>query len=214
MLYQWRASSSHRTKKTYYQFFSIQYFFVRIIHLNYTSANNHLPKCFTAGCNKTASIVKSYLDENVHPCENFYKFACGNYIKKTEIPEGKEEVNIFGSVQNLVNVQLSTVLSEPSQPNESKSFRLAKTFYSSCLNETYIEEHGLQLIADILKELGGWPVVEGDSWLENEFDWIETTKKFRRMGFGTDGIFSLRIETDLKNSTRRVLIVSWTNISL
>lgn len=166
------------------------------------------PKCETFGCIKASSRVISYIDESVDPCDNFYEFACGNYIRSTQIPEDKVIVDSFSTVDDLVRDQLRTIINEPPQPNESKPFRLAKNFNSACLNQTIIEDRGIKPLADVLESYGGWPVVKGDLWSDAAFDWTEFVKKFRRMGLETRVIFSLSVVTDLKNSTKRVLDVS------
>ena len=43
-----------------------------------------------------------------------------------------------------------------------------------------IEEVGLDPLKAMLKKMGGWPVLEGDSWDENKFNWIDTVYTFRR----------------------------------
>ena len=43
-----------------------------------------------------------------------------------------------------------------------------------------IEEVGLDPLKTMLKEMGGWPILEGDNWDENKFSWIETVYTFRR----------------------------------
>lgn len=169
-------------------------------------------KCKTSGCIEAAKQIKSYLDESVDPCDNFYEFACGKYINTTEIPAGKGMIDTFTVISDLVQEQLHTLLSEPLQANESKALRLARDFHLACLNETIIEKRGLKPLTDILDDLGDWPVVEGDEWLEDEFDWVEMIEKFRNIGFDTDVIFSLTLETDLRNSSRRILYVSCTSI--
>lgn len=70
-----------------------------------------------------------------------------------------------------------------------------------------MEERGLTPTKEILKTLGGWPVLEKD-WNEEAFDWKETTYKFRKEGFSVDYIFDFSINIDLKNSTFRVIDVS------
>lgn len=166
-------------------------------------------KCLTQSCLITAGNIKNYLDESINPCENFYEFACGSYIKNTIIPKGRGLINVFTDVEDLVNEQLRPIISERPQLNESKAIRLTKHFYASCVNQDeFTEEHTVRQMADILEELGGWPVLRGDTWLDHNFNWIETVKQFRRLGLNTNAIFTLNIERDSKNSSRRVLIVS------
>ena len=62
-------------------------------------------------------------------------------------------------------------------------------------------------MAQILSEFGGWPVVVGDSWIEHQFDWIETMKKCRQIGYSFNYLMDFSIMTDLKNSTRRTIDV-------
>lgn len=167
-----------------------------------------ISKCETRGCVMAASKIIEYLDERIDPCENFYEFACGNYLKNTKIPEDKVSVDLLSTVDDLVREQLRTILNEPPQLNESKPFRLAKNFNAACLNQSLIEERGIKPLADILESFGGWPVVKGDLWSGENFNWTETVKKFRRMGLEASVIFALNVVIDLKNSSKRVLDVS------
>lgn len=164
--------------------------------------------CETRGCVNAASKMIGKLDEMIDPCENFYKFACANYIRETDIPDDKVIVDPFAIVRDLVQEQLKTILSEPVQLNESKPFTLAKKFNAACLNQTRLEEQGIKPLADILESYGGWPVVNGDSWSDATWNWVETIKKFRRMGLLTSIIFLFDLHVDLKNSTQRQLLVS------
>lgn len=164
--------------------------------------------CETHGCIRTASKVLSYLNESVDPCENFYDFACGGFLRNTVLPDHKKEIDSFAIVADLVQDQLRTILNEPIQPNEPKAFRLAKQFNLACLNETIIEKRGIKPLVDLLEEFGGWPVVKGDSWADDAFDWVETIKKMTRLGLDSDVVFYFGLVADSKNSTKNVLYVS------
>ena len=60
----------------------------------------------------------------------------------------------------------------------------------------------------MLDKFGGWPVVIGDSWNEEEFVWYEMIYKFREVGYSIDYFVDFSIVADLKNSTSRVIDVS------
>lgn len=167
-----------------------------------------LTKCVSRGCVAAASKIIEYIDERIDPCDDFYGFACGNFLKNTKIAEDKVSVDLSSMVDDLVREQLRTIINEQPQLNESKPFRLAKYFNAACLNQSIIETRGIKPLADILEAFGGWPVVKGDLWCDKNFDWVEVVKRFRRMGLDTNVIFALSVVTDLKNSTKRVLDVS------
>lgn len=98
--------------------------------------------CMTKGCVKASALILDLIDENVDPCDNFYEFACGKFLKNTFIPDDKIAVMSFLQVQDKVLGQLRAVLNERSLPNESKPFTLAKTFNVACMDEQTLEKNG------------------------------------------------------------------------
>lgn len=60
---------------------------------------------------------------------------------------------------------------------------------------------------DILDKLGGWPVVDGDSWRSDDWDWFEMNRKIRNNGLPDDLILEWRIRTDFMNSSKRIIQV-------
>lgn len=65
----------------------------------------------------------------------------------------------------------------------------------------------MQPVRDIVKKLGGWPVLDGEAWQDGDFEWKQSVKKFRKQGFSVDYFFDFSINIDFKNSTKRVLEV-------
>lgn len=59
-----------------------------------------------------------------------------------------------------------------------------------------------------MDKLGGWPVLEGDSWDESSFDWKKSIYKFRKMGYSIDFFINFEVGVDMKNNKRRVINVS------
>ena len=54
--------------------------------------------CTSVKCLEDAYEIKRAMDLNVDPCDNFYQFACGRFIKESRIPEDKSEVTIFTTI--------------------------------------------------------------------------------------------------------------------
>lgn len=55
--------------------------------------------------------------------------------------------------------------------------------------------------------MGGWPVLDGDSWDPSSFTWKDTTYRFKEEGFSIDYLLDFSITTDYKNSTKRIIDV-------
>lgn len=72
-----------------------------------------------------------------------------------------------------------------------------------------IEEQGLTPLFSVLKELKGWPVLEGDKWKDYEFNWMTSISKLRELGYYIDCFIEFSMDVDVKNTTRRVIHVSY-----
>lgn len=94
--------------------------------------------CLTAGCIHTASKVLDAMDSTIEPCDDFYNFACGNFVKNTNIPDEKVSVNTFSIIGDLLQEQLRTLVSEETREDEAKPFRLAKNFFKACMNKSMV----------------------------------------------------------------------------
>ncbi|XP_074115378.1 neprilysin-2-like isoform X2 [Cotesia typhae] len=169
--------------------------------------------CRTLECNQTASRVLNYMDATINPCDNFYKFACGNFIKNTNIYDDKNEVSAITVLKDKVLEQLTTIVQKlPS--NLPKRLQLVKTFYDICMNESAIEENGLNPLKDKFNKLGGWPVLEGSEWKEDDFSWTKATYTLRELGYSFDYLFSIDITVDLKNNSIPVIEVDKPRLEL
>lgn len=51
----------------------------------------------------SAARVLADIDTTVDPCDNFYEFSCGKWIKKAIIPEDRSSINKFGELRDDVD---------------------------------------------------------------------------------------------------------------
>ncbi|KAJ9599169.1 hypothetical protein L9F63_010346 [Diploptera punctata] len=170
--------------------------------------------CLTPGCIHAASYALTNMDETVEPCDDFYKFACGSYLKSTIIPDDKSSVSGFSVVTDKLQEQLRTVIGEPVSKEDKKPFRLAKNLFQACMNKTHIESRGLAPLKQILEELGGWPVLEGDSWDAAKYDWRQSVYNFRKTGYSVDYFMDFSVSTDAKNSSYHVIVVDQASLGI
>lgn len=163
--------------------------------------------CLTTGCISAASHILNAIDTSVQPCDDFYQFACGNFVKKTFIPDDKLTVDSFNTLSDQIDIQLRTIIEDEIDPNESRVFTLIKKLHRSCMNRTAVEARGLEPFVRIIQQIGGWPAVEGDEWNETAWDWIDSIHKMRKLGLTTNYLLSTSIGAHLKNSSTRSLRV-------
>ncbi|HWF36936.1 MAG TPA: M13 family metallopeptidase [Candidatus Acidoferrales bacterium] len=104
------------------------------------------------------------LDRAVKPCDDFFHFADGGWIKDNPIPADHSNWATFNKLQDKNEDALRAILDEASKDTSAKpgsNWQKIGDFYASCMNEEQIETAGLkpldpelQRIADIKDKAG------------------------------------------------------------
>ncbi|XP_035220885.1 neprilysin-2-like [Stegodyphus dumicola] len=144
--------------------------------------------CTTPGCVKAAAHILQNLDESVDPCDDFFQFACGGWMKRHASERNSIAIN---KLKSYVAAQLRVLLQKKLTGNEPNYVRMVKVIYDTCMDLKSIEAKGSEPLKKVLKDLGGWPVVEGENWDPDSFNWMETHFKIRRMGYNPNILIDL-----------------------
>jgi putative endopeptidase len=94
---------------------------------------------------ETHGIAVANLDRSVKPGDDFYRFCSGNWIKRTEIPPDRAEVDVFSKLADLSNKRTADLIEEiaKSRPAAGSAARKVADLYNSYMDEAGIEAKGL-----------------------------------------------------------------------
>src|SRR5271163_4450815 len=87
------------------------------------------------------------LDRSVSPCDNFYLFANGGWMKNNPIPAAYPRWGSFTILQQHNQDVLRTILEEAAKdkaPKPGSNWQKIGDFYSSCIDESQIEAAGVK----------------------------------------------------------------------
>uniref|UniRef100_A0A6Q2Z306 Neprilysin n=1 Tax=Esox lucius TaxID=8010 RepID=A0A6Q2Z306_ESOLU len=187
---------------------------VVLIVLFATQKTNSDGVCTTADCTRSASRLIENMDPNVDPCDNFYEYACGGWLKKNIIPETSSRYSTFDILRDELEVVLKGVL-ERSVAGEASALTKAKTLYRSCTNESQIENRGGAPLLDMLHDVFEWPIAT-DNWETVYGTTWKLEDAIARLNekYGTQVLVNFFIGTDDKDSNSHIIHVGQTSLGL
>ena len=94
---------------------------------------------------ETHGIVVANLDRSVKPGDDFYRFANGDWIKRTEIPPDRAAVDVFTKLADLSNKRTNDLINEIAKSNAAAGSgeRKVADLFNSYMNESAIEAKGM-----------------------------------------------------------------------
>jgi putative endopeptidase len=93
----------------------------------------------------THGIAVANMDRSVKPGDDFYQYANGEWIKRTEIPADRAGMGVFSALDDLSNKRTVGLIEEiaKSNPPAGSGARKVADLYNSYMNEAAIEAKGL-----------------------------------------------------------------------
>uniref|UniRef100_A0A8C5L0I7 Membrane metallo-endopeptidase-like 1 n=1 Tax=Jaculus jaculus TaxID=51337 RepID=A0A8C5L0I7_JACJA len=155
----------------------------------------------------SAARILQNMDPSQKPCDDFYQFACGGWLRRHVIPETSSRYSIFDILRDELEVILKGML-ENSTTKDRPAVEKAKLLYRSCMKESVIEKRDSQPLLNILEVVGGWPVAM-DKWNETIGPTWELERQLAVMNaqFNRRVLIDLFIWNDDQNSSRHIIYI-------
>ncbi|KAG6886039.1 hypothetical protein C0993_005223 [Termitomyces sp. T159_Od127] len=158
--------------------------------------------CLTPQCILLSGSILSSLDTSQDPCENFYDFATGGWLRTHPLPADKSSYGNFEAVAERNRQIIQRILeSKPDNssfertPDQQIKLKL-RDFYTSCLNEDTLDEIGtiplLDFVEEIRKKFRGESKYSGNKESSN----LTAALAFLHSQ-GVEALFSFEIEGDV-----------------
>ncbi|XP_050023109.1 neprilysin-1-like isoform X1 [Dermacentor andersoni] len=159
--------------------------------------------CRTDVCRERAKMIMDSLDTAVDPCEDFYSYACGGWVKKTKIPKTKSSYGSFNALNDVLLRTLRGILERiPIGRGHQKVTDKAAVAYHACKAVTKSDDR-VDVMYDIMNSsaLGDWPItMKSISHVKN---FTNCSDLLLQTGFGP--ILRYDIGRDSKNLTSYVI---------
>lgn len=158
-----------------------------------TESNNNCP---TKGCVDVASNLLSSMDQQVKPCVDFYKYACGGWEKHTPIPPG---FSYWDRTQELAYnnmYQLHRLLE--THHGKDDAITKAKLFHDSCMNEESVDK------AAIIQKFQN--IIQLATGTENNFTLVVVLEKIHRLKSWP--LFTVSVGPDEQEGDNNIIKIS------
>src|SRR5471030_2009755 len=157
----------------------------------------------------TPSLEPAFIDKQVDPCEDFFRYACGNWIKTNPIPADQPRWDVYGKLQN-DNQRFLWGILEAAAASKQSAARTASEqkigdFFGACMDEAAVEKTGAAPLRKRLDEIAA---------LKSAADLPALLGKLHLQSADTSPLFGFGSAQDFADSSRVIAFASSSGLGL
>ncbi len=139
------------------------------------------------------SLDLTSMDTTAKPCEDFYRYSCGNWSKKNPIPADQAAWDVYGKLAFDNEPLLWGILDQAAKggAGRSDSERKIGDYFPACTDESAVEKAGLQPIEPAMKRIAA---------IASLADLSKAVTAAHADGTGSGTLFSISGDQDLEDS--------------
>uniref|UniRef100_A0A914UNP3 Peptidase M13 N-terminal domain-containing protein n=1 Tax=Plectus sambesii TaxID=2011161 RepID=A0A914UNP3_9BILA len=168
------------------------------------------------GFKDAAAILLGAIDPSVNPCDDFYQFTCGNWLKNHPIPADRTRIGAYDVAQLTIDTNLAMMLGNISATDQTqpKTVLAAALYYQKCVSYNDTAHNGANLLA-VLNGTGrtGFPMVDAN-WAPSDPKNLWTTIGYLESQYALSTLFQSYVTVDWGNVTRNALFLNQGALSL
>jgi len=152
---------------------------------------------------KISGFDPAAMDLSVKPCDDFYQYACGGWMKANPIPPDQSRWGRFNELAERNKEILRGILQDAAAAPKTDSARRIGALYGACMDEAAVEAAGLKPLAPSFDAIKG---------LETVKDLAPLLGRLHRAGVNAG--FGYGSDQDYKDSTKVIALVDQQGIGL